>query len=61
MNKLVSMREAYGNALLELGETNPKVVVLDSDISNSSKTVYFGQRYPERFFNFGIPRIEPSR
>ncbi len=54
MNKLVSMREAYGNALLELGETNPKVVVLDSDISNSSKTVYFGQRYPERFFNFGI-------
>ncbi len=48
------MREAYGNALLELGESNPKVVVLDSDISNSSKTVHFGQRFPERFFNFGI-------
>ena len=54
MTKLVSMRDAYGNALVELGETDPKVVVLDSDISNSSKTVFFGNRFPERFFNLGI-------
>lgn len=54
MNNPVSMRDAYGKALLELGEANPKVVVLDSDISNSSKTVHFGQKFPDRFFNFGI-------
>lgn len=54
MSKLRSMRDAYGKALVELGESDPKVVVLDSDISNSSKTVFFGQRFPDRFFNFGI-------
>lgn len=48
------MREAYGRALLELGRQNPKIVVLDSDVSNSTKTVIFSQEFPERFFNFGI-------
>lgn len=54
MNKLESMRETYGKTLLELGNENPEVVVLDSDVSNSTKTIYFGRKYPDRFFNFGI-------
>ncbi len=48
------MREAYGLALKELGEADPRIVVLDSDVSNSTKSVYFGRAFPERFFNFGI-------
>jgi transketolase len=54
MRKSESMREAYGQALLDLGRENPQVVVLDSDVSNSTKTVMFGREFPERFFNFGI-------
>jgi transketolase len=49
-----SMREAYGQALLDLGRGNPNIVVLDSDVSNSTKSVIFGREFPERFFNFGI-------
>lgn len=48
------MREAYGRALKEIGETDPRIVVLDSDVANSTKTIYFGSAFPERFFNFGI-------
>ena len=50
----VATREAYGKALLELGETRPDVVVLDADLSGSTKTKAFGQRWPERFFNIGV-------
>jgi len=49
-----SMREEYGLALLELGRSNPDVVVLDSDVSNSTRTVHFAAEFPDRFFNFGI-------
>ena len=48
------MREVFGEALLELCRTNPKVVVLDGDLSNSTKTDYVRQSFPERFFNLGI-------
>jgi len=54
MNKSVAMRESYGEILLELGEENPDIVVLDCDVSHSTKTLYFGERFPERFFNLGI-------
>ncbi|MBP1759852.1 MAG: transketolase, alpha subunit [Firmicutes bacterium] len=47
-------REAYGKALLILGAENPNVVVLDADLSKSTKTADFGKKYPERFFNMGI-------
>jgi len=47
-------RDAYGNTLLELGKSNPKVVVLDADLSKSTKTYAFSQAFPERFFNMGI-------
>jgi len=50
----VSIREAYGQALVELGMANKNVVVLDADVSNSTRTIHFARAFPERFFNFGI-------
>ncbi len=47
-------RLAYGEALIELGETNPNVVVLDADVSKPLNTHKFAERFPERSFNFGI-------
>ena len=49
-----TIREAYGEALLELGKENPRVVVLDADVSESTKSAIFGKGCPERFFNMGI-------
>ena len=45
---------AFGKALVELGETNSDVVVLDADLSKSTYTAEFGKKYPERFFEVGI-------
>lgn len=47
-------RDAYGATLVELGKSNPNVVVLDADLSKSTKTVEFSKVFPERFFNVGI-------
>ncbi len=47
-------RDAYGEALVELGAQNKKIVVLDADLSKSTKTSDFAKVYPERFFNLGI-------
>jgi transketolase len=47
-------RYAYAEAVLELAEANPEVVVLDADVSKSIGTNKFGLRFPERSFNFGI-------
>lgn len=47
-------RDAYGEALVQLGESNPDIVVLDSDLSSSTKTGVFAKAFPERFFNAGI-------
>ncbi|NLA59228.1 MAG: transketolase family protein [Firmicutes bacterium] len=52
--KMIAQREAYGAGLVELGKANPKVAVLDADVSNSTRTLYFAKEFPERFFNFGI-------
>jgi len=46
-------RESYGEALLELGK-DENIVVLDADLSKSTKTEVFGKAYPERFINVGI-------
>lgn len=54
MANKVATRDAYGKALLILGKENPNVVVLDADLSKSTKTAEFGKNYPERFFNMGI-------
>ena len=47
-------REGYGAALLELGEKNPKVIVMDADLAGATKTGIFKKAYPDRFFNAGI-------
>ena len=51
-------REAYGEALAELGQKNPNVVVLDADLSKSTKTVEFKKKFPERFINVGISEAD---
>jgi len=48
------MRDAYGEALLELGAVNPKVVVLGADTTGSLKSGVFATKFPDRFFNVGI-------
>lgn len=52
--KKIATRDAYGEALKELGSTNPNVVVLDADLTKSTKTCVFAKAFPERFFNMGI-------
>ncbi|MDD2568491.1 MAG: transketolase family protein [Clostridia bacterium] len=47
-------RDAYGKALVALGEKNKNLVVLDADLSKSTKTADFAKAYPERFINAGI-------
>jgi transketolase len=51
--ELKSTRDAYGDALVTLGEEKKEVVVLDADLSVSTKTNKFANKYPERFFNAG--------
>jgi transketolase len=47
-------RDGYGAALVEVGAENPRVVVLEADLSGSTKTKKFSEKYPDRFFNFGV-------
>ena len=54
MNKKIAIRDAFGEALVELGEKNEKVVVLDADVSSSTRTMKFEERFPDRFFNVGV-------
>ncbi len=53
-----SLRDAYGQTLAELGALDPRMVVLDADLSGSTRTALFGQKFPERFFNVGV--MEPT-
>lgn len=50
----LATREAYGKALVELGKENENIVVLDADLSKSTKTADFAKEYPNRFINAGI-------
>lgn len=54
MSTMIATRDAYGQTLAELGEENSSIVVLDADLSGSTKTSVFGKKFPERFFNMGI-------
>lgn len=47
-------REAYGDALLELGERHGNVVALDADLTGSTMSKLFAAEFPERFFNVGV-------
>lgn len=48
------MRLVFGETLCELAEEFPELVVLDADVSSSTQTRLFAEKYPNRFFNFGI-------
>lgn len=54
MSTMMATRDAYGQVLAELGAENENIVVLDADLSGSTKTSVFGKKFPERFFNMGI-------
>jgi len=54
LTRQAAMRDAYGEALLELGATNKDVVVLGADTTGSLKSGVFSSKFPERFFNLGI-------
>lgn len=54
MGRMQATRDAYGEALLELGEKYENIVVLDADLSKSTKTCMFAKRFPERFFDMGV-------
>jgi transketolase len=58
MSDRIATREAYGKALVKLGEMNPRVVVLDADLSKSTKTEAFKKQFPERFFQMGIAEAD---
>jgi len=47
-------REAYGDALLEVGTENKNIIVIDADLAKSTFSWTFGKAFPERFFNIGI-------
>ncbi len=47
-------RDAYGDALAELGKENPAIVVVDADVSGSTKSRAFAKAFPDRFYNVGI-------
>lgn len=51
------MRQAYGEALVELGKKYKDLVVFDADVANSTRTIMFSQAYPDRFFNVGIAEM----
>ena len=54
MSKTIATRDAYGEAIVELGHENENIVVLDADLSAATRTAKFAETFPERFFNSGI-------
>lgn len=54
MSEMLYQRDVYGQTLVELGKLNKDIVVLDADLSSSTRTGIFAKAFPERFFNFGV-------
>lgn len=54
INNKKATRQSYGEALLELGKENDRIVVLDADLSSATKTNLFAKEFPDRFFDMGI-------
>ena len=50
----IATRESYGQKVTQLGENNPKIVVLDADLAEATKTSVFKKKFPNRFFDMGI-------
>ena len=53
-NESIATRQAYGKTLVEVGASNPNLIVMDADLSKSTMTADFAKAYPDRFFNMGI-------
>lgn len=51
---MVSVRDAFGKTLVELGKKNRDIVVLDADLASSSRVIYFAEEFPDRFFEMGV-------
>lgn len=51
---MIAPRQAYGEALVELGKENKDIIVLDADVAKASMTILFKDAYPDRFFDIGI-------
>ena len=51
---MTNPRDAYGETLVKIGEKNSNLVVLDADLSKSTKTILFAKKFPNRFFEMGI-------
>ncbi|MBI5328609.1 MAG: transketolase family protein [Deltaproteobacteria bacterium] len=58
MTKLIATRDVYGETLAEIGAVNKNIVVLDADLSSSTKTNIFAKKFPERFFNMGVSEAD---
>jgi transketolase len=58
MTEMIQTRESYGQALLALGGQRPEVVVLDSDLYKSTRTVLFRDAFPDRFLDIGISEAD---
>ncbi len=54
MAEQIATRDAYGKKLAEMGEKYANIVVLDADLSGSTKTAVFAKKFPQRFFNMGV-------
>lgn len=54
MSEMLYARDAYGEAIIELGKKNKDVLALDADLASSTRTARFGQKFPRRFFDFGV-------
>ena len=54
MGEKIATRAAYGNALVELADKYPELVVFDADLAGATMTKGFAKAYPERFFDMGI-------
>ena len=49
-----TIRDVYGESLVKYGANDDRIIVLDADVSNSTKSIIFGKEFPDRFFNVGI-------
>lgn len=54
MSEMLYARDVYGKTLVELGQKSADLVVLDADLSGSTRTSLFAKEFPRRFFNFGV-------
>lgn len=52
--EMLYARDVYGKTLIELGRKDPRIVVVDADLSGSTRTALFGKEFPDRFINFGV-------